>query len=61
MLEKNSHFAPVEVDGSQFANMLVSVLGAHTWIGQDLRGILVQPTEALILRIHFISKGLQGK
>lgn len=56
----NSHFAPVEVDGSQFADMLVSALGAHTGIGQDLGGMLVQPTETFILCIHFLSERLQG-
>lgn len=57
----DSHLAPVEVDGSQFANMLVSALRAHTRTGQDLRGVLVKPSKTFILCIHFLGKSLQGK
>lgn len=59
--KENSHLAPVEVDGSQFGNMLLSALRVHTGTGQDLRSMLVQPTEMFILCIHFLSKTLQGK
>lgn len=55
------YLAPVEVDGSQFANMLVSALRAHTWTGQDLRGVLVKPSETFILCIHFLRNSLKGK
>lgn len=53
------HLAPVEVDGSNFANMLVSALRAHTGTGQDLRGVLVEPPEAFVLCIHFLCNGLK--
>lgn len=53
------HLAPVEVDGSNFANMLVSALRAHAGTGQDLRGVLVEPAEAFILCIHFLCNGLK--
>ncbi|TNN68477.1 hypothetical protein EYF80_021262 [Liparis tanakae] len=49
-----------EVDGSQFANMLVSALKAHTRTGQDLRSVLVHPSQTFILCIHFLGKDLRG-
>lgn len=53
------HLAPVEVDGSNFADMLVSALRAQTGTGQDLRGVLVEPAEAFILCIHVLCNGLK--
>lgn len=44
-----SYLAPVEVDASEFGNMLFSVLWANTGTGQDLRSVLVKPAKTLVL------------
>ena len=55
------YLAPVEVDGSQFSNMQVCALRAHTRTGQDLWGVLIKPSQTFVLCIHFLCKSLTGQ
>lgn len=56
---KKTNLAPLQIDGSQFSQMLLSDWRAQTGTGQDLRSVFVHPAQLLILCIHFLSEGLQ--
>lgn len=40
--------------------MLLSALQSHAGVGQDMRGVFVEPAEPLVLDVHFLCERLSG-